>query len=216
MELRCPKCHKRIEGESLNAAKDLAVCTACGQVFQISELSGFSDDSPAASLSPPNGTWFRSEGGRWEVGATTKSWAALFLIPFMCVWSGLSLWGIYGTQFVKGEFNLTESLFGIPFVLGIIVFWSIAVMTVCGKVTVTTDGDRGKVFVGVGNIGWRKQFVWSAIRAVREESSNLRYPGGQGVSICLEGDRRVAFGSGISPERRYFLVRTLRAHLLTR
>jgi len=27
-------------------------------------------------------------------------------------WSGLSMWGIYGRQISKGEFDLSQSLFG--------------------------------------------------------------------------------------------------------
>ena len=62
---------------------------------------------------------------------------AFFLVPFMCVWSGGSLGGIYGSQFFQSKFDLSMSLFGIPFVLGTLLFGSFALMTVCGKVVVS-------------------------------------------------------------------------------
>ena len=44
-----------------------------------------------------------------------------FFLPFTAIWSGGSMIGIYGTQFWKCEFDLGQSLFGIPFLLGTIV-----------------------------------------------------------------------------------------------
>ena len=51
-----------------------------------------------------------------SLGATTRSPIAFFLVPFMCVWSGGSLGGVYGSQVLNGEFDLGISLFGIPFI----------------------------------------------------------------------------------------------------
>ena len=70
----------------------------------------------------------------------------------MCVWSGFSLGGIYGSQIAAGEFNLGLSLFGIPFVLGTLFFGSLAVMTVRGKVVIAVDRNAGRIFTGVGRI----------------------------------------------------------------
>lgn len=67
---------------------------------------------------------------------------------------GGALGGIYGSQIMAGEFNLMLSLFGIPFVLGTLFLGSIALMTVCGKVVVSTSYDQGKIFTGVGPFGW--------------------------------------------------------------
>jgi hypothetical protein len=55
---------------------------------------------------PPRGAWYQVEFNGFVVGATTRHPIPLFLVPFMCVWSGGSLGGIYGSEFVHGTFDL--------------------------------------------------------------------------------------------------------------
>ena len=163
MKITCPKCQQPIDAGQINVAADVAFCSRCAEAFALSALvaTGEADDGELGE--PPRGCWFRSDFDQWEVGATTRSYFAWFLVPFMCVWSGGSLGGIYGRQIAKGEFDPVMSLFGIPFVLGTIFFGSIALMTVCGKSTLNVRDDRGETFLGIGPIGWRRRFEWSQI-----------------------------------------------------
>ncbi len=127
----------------------------------------------------------------------------------MCVWSGFSLGGIYGTQIYHGKFNLGMSLFGIPFVLGTLFLGSMAVMSACGKVTLQVIGNEGTVFTGVGPIGWRRRFQWNEVTGIRR---TIRY-GNRGSSseqITLEGTKKINFGSGINAERLEFILSALR------
>ena len=64
----------------------------------------------------------------------------------MLVWSGASLGGIYGTQIIDREFDLIQSLFGIPFILGSLLFWTLALMAIWGKVEITLNNKGGKIF----------------------------------------------------------------------
>jgi hypothetical protein len=151
-------------------------------------------------------------GAYW---ATTPPYAALFLVPFMCVWSGFSLGGIYGSQIAKGQFDPSVWLFGIPFVLGTILFGSFAAMTVCGKVELNVCVDHAEVFIGFGRVGSRRRFQWSQIKRAVEGSSVLNYPGQATQGICLEGvGMRIHFGTGINEERRVLLARVLRRMLV--
>src|SRR5262249_50986274 len=138
---------------------------------------------------PPRGAWFKETDRGWLVGASIRSAVAFFVVPFMCVWSGISLGGIYGTQIVKGELNLGMSLFGIPFIYGTLLWGSIAAMTVCGKVIVTTEDDDGRVFVGVGPIGWTGRFSRSSIVSV--EKDGYRHSGDTTTVISLVGNTRL-------------------------
>ncbi|MBI2477147.1 MAG: hypothetical protein HYV60_00350, partial [Planctomycetia bacterium] len=107
----------------MNVATDVAVCPNCGEVFPLSSIVATQDVPTEFEINdPPAGAWFYDDFRGWRIGASTRSRAAFFLVPFMCVWSGFSLGGIYGTQIAKGEFNLGMSLFGIPFVLGTLLF----------------------------------------------------------------------------------------------
>jgi len=96
-------------------------------------------------------------------------------------------------------------------VLGTLLFGSIAEMTVCGKVVVRIRGDRGEVFVGVFGVGWRRRFAPGGIRRGHESET----PGRRGSSseIVLEGNERIAFGSGLNDHRRYFMLQVLRSIL---
>lgn len=205
VKVLCPKCSAPVPTDQVNMAKDLAYCPQCRDAFSISETIGGSPDADTF-VEPPPGTWRRVEDGASIIGASTRSPIALFLIPFMGVWSGTSLGGIYGSQIIKGEFDLFRSLFGIPFLLGTVMLGSVALMAVFGKVEVTI-GRTSAVFVGIGPVGWTRRFDWSTVTSIREDSN-----GGRGSSkvIVLEGKDRLAFGTGLNESRRYFLLRTLK------
>ena len=135
--MNCPKCKRLIEKENVNIQTDIAQCVNCGNIFKVSETlsntinDGFNIDSP------PKGAWIKKEDNDLIIGATTRSPIAFFLVPFMLVWTGGALGGLYGSQFINGEFNLGASLFGIPFIIGAIIFCALTAMTVCGEVEIT-------------------------------------------------------------------------------
>ena len=133
------------------------------------------------------------------------------MVPFMLVWSGGSLGGIYGTQLINGEFDLFQSLFGIPFIIGSIVFWSLALMSIWGKVELTLNKRGGKVFTGIGTIGLVKQFLWKDITTLKQKQATLRYPGSQGGSLIFEGQKRISFGNGLKQKRLYYLLRATKS-----
>lgn len=219
MEIACPSCRSKIATDDINVSTDVALCRSCGNTFRLSEImfSGmFTAPLPSIDLNtPPSGAWYAPIAGGFTAGATTRSWMALFLVPFTCVWAGGSMFGIYGTQIIKGEFSLFPSLFGIPFLIGSIVLVSWCAMAVAGKVTVTRNSDQLTIFTGVGPIGWTRTYPWSDFSTISEGYAS--FPGGwnnrQGPSIRLEGKRAVAFGSMLSTDRRYFLLTAIRSAL---
>ncbi len=203
--MNCPKCSTEIKNENINIATDIGQCQNCNYIFKISENFSSDLEDGFDINNPPKGTWIRRDLDQVVIGATTRSPIAFFLVPFMIVWSGGSIGGIYGSQILSGEFNPFMSLFGIPFLIGSIIFWSLALMTIFGKVELTLDRLGGKAFTGVGNIGLTRRFTWDEISVVRENQSKFRYPGNQGVEIALEGKKRISFGAGVNENRRYYL-----------
>jgi hypothetical protein len=218
----CPKCRAPIPSGQLNVAADLAVCPACNEAFTISsQISGGPSAVDFDIRQAPAGAWFEDTGTGWRIGGSTRSAVAFFLVPFMCVWSGGSLGGIYGMQIVHGEFNLWLSLFGIPFVLGTLALGSMAVMSVVGKVEVSVEHDEGRVFSGVGPFGRTQRFDWSSISAVEEGLPLVRNrgsgnSGGMGPAISLVGQSRTSFGSMLNEARRYYVLQGLRTLLAER
>ena len=210
-KILCPKCRAAISLEDVNVARDVALCRQCGQTWSYADLVDDGKTSACNPSAPPKGAWYRETGPQvFEVGATLRSPLAFFLVPFMCVWSGFSLGGIYGTQIAHRHFELAQSLFGIPFVLGTLLFGSIAVMSVCGKVTVTSAGETGVVFTGVGPLGWRRRFEWQKITAIRR-TENVSRRGAASEQITFEGEKRMNFAVGVKAARLDFMLAVLRA-----
>lgn len=210
MQVTCPSCRSTIATDDINVSTDVALCRACGNTFRLSEIVG---TNPAASIdlsSPPPGAWYTPTADGFSAGATTRSWMALFIVPFTCVWAGGSMFGIYGTQIIKGHFSLGSSLFGIPFLLGSMVLVSWCLMSVAGQVILTCHSDQLTIFTGLGPIGWTRTCALSDFNTVREGYANWNgWSNRQGPAIRLEGKRVVYFGSILSTNRRYFLLKVL-------
>jgi len=208
-KVHCPRCRSVIPLDDVNVATDLALCRRCNETFSYAELLEEDQEVSFTPHAEPKGAWYGESGPQsFVVGATTRSLMALFLVPFMCVWSGFSLGGIYGSQIAKGKFDLHMSLFGIPFLLGTLFFGSFAAMTVLGKVTVTGDGDGAVVFTGIGPMGWRRRFHWrevTAIRKIEGYNRNAVY-----YQIAIEGEKNLKFGSQVKAERLDFMLSVLR------
>ena len=204
MKIQCPKCRRTVPAEQVSVSTDVALCSACNEGFKVSESIDLDSVSAETLRHPPKGAWFTREIDRIVVGASTRSPHAFFLVPFMCVWSGFSLSEIYGRQISSGEFNLTASLFGIPFILGTLLLGVSTLMAMCGKVEVSI-GKTSSIFVGVGHLGWRRTFDWSSIKAIREEQGDSPQR-----AIVLEGKERLKFGTQLNERCRPFVLNALK------
>ncbi len=151
----CPACSALIPLDDINVAADLALCRACGET---TSFTGLAQSLPEVDLDkPPKHIRIeRSRRDGVEFIYRKKNPALLFLIPFTCFWSGGSMFGIYGTQIAKGQFDLQLSLFGLPFLFGSIVLVCIISLMLFGSWHFRLEKSRFEVFVGVGQIGWRR------------------------------------------------------------
>jgi hypothetical protein len=86
-------------------------------------------------------------------------------------------------------------------------------MSVCGKLVVTVDGSQGRIFAGVGPIGWTRRFDWTSITAVEEDVMGYHREGNNGLVIALIGQTRIKFGSMLTDPRRYFVLQVLRTQM---
>jgi hypothetical protein len=206
----CTSCRSEIPLPDVNVSTDVALCRRCGKTWSYADL--LAENAPVSInlQTPPKGVWLEETSPQiFAVGTSTRSAVAFFLVPFMCVWSGFSLGGIYGTQIANLKFNLIQSLFGIPFLIGTVVLGSVALMSVCGKVEVRVDGESGVVFTGVGPIGWRRRFNWRKVTAIRVTDCRNRR-GYTSRQITLDGETKINFASSIKEERLDFLFAVLR------
>lgn len=209
MKIKCAKCKQQIPADQINMSTDLAFCTFCNEAFKISEAVDLDIVNVNFLQNPPKGAWFRNEPDNIVVGATTRSPIAFLLVPFMIIWSGGSVGGIYGSQIIEGQFDPIRSLFGIPFLLGSVLFWSIALMAIWGKVEVTI-GEKSYVFVGLGKLGWKRHFDWHSVTSVSEGFSKINYPGSHNATIVLDGQSPLKFGTGLNEKRKHFVLNVLK------
>ena len=210
MAVICPTCSRELPLADINIQADTALCRTCGNLFAPSALTRGELTSRVDLMHPPAGVSVERIGGETVIVASTRSPMAFFFVPFMLVWSGGSLGGIYGSQIYEGVFDPIRSLFGIPFLLGSVFLGSYALMTLLGRVVVRISGGEGSIFTGIGPLGWQRRFRAADITRVEERFSRFR-SGNQNLhAIALEGKQRMVFGSLLNDERRYFVLSALR------
>lgn len=220
MELHCPECGLPIPVSEIAPSAGLAVCRSCDRSFAIEACKSavpFSRRAQPMPTNPPSGVKVTESMDGFSVSMSTRSAAAWFLVPFMCVWSGGSLGGIYGTQIYKGEFDLALSLFGIPFFLGTLLFGSIAMMSLCGRHILEVRGDELRHRVGFLGLYWTRRRRWSDYdRAELGETTSRGRRGGYSVQhqVLLKGkDQEYDCCTGISRERLAWAIKYLNAKI---
>lgn len=201
----CPDCATPAAPEDLNIAKDIALCRACNKVFAISAVVEEEEEVPHITETP-KGAYYQDTINGWAVGATTRSAAAFFFVPFTLVWAGGSMAGLYGSQLAQGKFNLMQSLFGIPFLIGSIVLVSLTLMAVCGRIDVCLRGDVLESFAGVAGIGWRRRMKWDDIERISTEEWSTSN-GRSNLAVCavMKSGERKKIAMGISRFRLDFI-----------
>ena len=207
----CPRCGSAVAAGDINVATDAALCRQCGAALRYSELVQGVSVAGFDLAHPPHGTSFEARPDGFSASATTRTYESWFLVPFLCVWGGISMYGIYGAQIRRGSFDLHDSLFGIPFLLGTLVLAWKATMTTFGRVTITRRGDEGSVFVGAGPIGWTRRFRWTDLESVVETAGASR---GRGqpptrliqLNLRTAGRPGLKFGGLLKEQRRCFLI----------
>jgi len=216
MNITCPSCRAAIQAADVNVSTDIALCRNCGRTFSLAQLIDQSINNGPDLNTPPHGAWFDELPSGFRTGASTASWMALFYVPFSLVWGGMSVGSIYGKQLTSGHFDVMSSLFGLPFLIGSACLLALCAMTTAGKIEIIQSEDRLSLFMGIGSFGWLRNFVWSDFHTATEAAGRYGYSmqNRQGNIIVLEGQRRLAFGSMLNEERRYFVLSALKRMLL--
>lgn len=177
-EYLCPSCHATIPLDDVNVAKDVALCRACGRSTAFSLISGAAEVSLDALRNQPRSVKAeRGVNNELSIVYRRLSPALLFLVPFTAVWSGISMSGIYGKQIWNGKFDLAESLFGIPFLIGTIILLTVILFLLFGKWVITLDRGEGTVFTGVRGMGWTRRFSYN-----RDTTVSMTYATGVSVN----------------------------------
>ena len=90
----------------------------------------------------------------------------LFLVPFTCLWSGMSLGAIYGPQVANRAIDVKMALVGLPFLFGTVFLIGMILFALFGRRTLTLRRGRGTYFRGVGPFGVTTAFEFDGRSAV--------------------------------------------------
>jgi hypothetical protein len=146
-------------------------------------------------------------GGETSIIYRRVSPILLFLVPFTALWSGGSMYGIYGNQIREGKFDLGQSLFGIPFLIGTLVLLGIIAYLTFGKWTIALDRGQGSVFVGLGPFGWTRHFSYNRNTLVSMRMTNVQVNEQPQKGILVRTDDvDFVFGSLLKEDAKRFIA----------
>jgi hypothetical protein len=157
----------------------------------------------------------------FQVVLSTASWVTLILWPFMLVWAGGSLGGIYGPQIKSGEFSWMMSLFGLPFLAGSVILFGVAFMSTFGRVIVES-GQDGLLRIRKGGLGlyWTKSAAWMDVVSAEVVEETRRRKGNYTTSYAcvlkLRQGGSLTIGTSTDREQAAWLARYLAGRIYLR
>jgi hypothetical protein len=216
MDFRCPECGLPIETADLAPAQGLAVCRFCEKPFPLAACQTavpFAQRNIVPELTPPKGVDVVETMDGFRLTLSSRSCIAFFLVPFTLFWAGGSLGGIYGTQIAKGKFELLQSLFGLPFLVGSVFLIAVTAMAVAGRSVVELAGGRLNLRTGALGIYRTKSADWRDVRGCRLTEVTRRgrssYATSYQVEVAVEGAEPLRFGVGAERETMLWVTRFL-------
>lgn len=204
----CPFCRGNIPADDVNVATDKALCRTCGKTSSFAMVSGASEISMECLRQPPGCIRAQKNprGGR-RITYHRLSPVLFFMVPFTALWAGGSMMGIYGSQLMKGEFDLTMSLFGLPFLFGTVILLGVVAFLAFGKWVITLAKGTGTVFIGVGSWGWTRLFTYDGSSLVSLCQTSVQVNNVPQQGICVRtGEEDFVFGALLKEEAKLFIA----------
>jgi hypothetical protein len=146
-------------------------------------------------------------GAPWAVFAGT-----IAALPFI-LWGDL-IRGVWTDQGMS--FWLTSTFLAIW--AGVVLYVvATAAVGLFGEIRIAQDGDGGRIFTGIGRVGWTHHLLWSEFSGVAERDVDSPSSGrGSHTSrfVGLNGpSKRYKFGSALTDQQRVFVIAFLRRHV---
>ena len=192
--ITCGDCGAAIGGEDVNVAADTAYCRACGALSRPSRMLADAeagvdtalDDVPSGCVVEEGFGYGRTvrASARRVAGAARAILIALFWNGIMSVAVCVAIAGTlqFAGVAVPAWFPAPDEtgvgvntsigsvvflwLFLTPFILGGIVTALAALVSLFGHVSVRIGPDGGRVFTGVGPLGWARRFDPAEVESV--------------------------------------------------
>jgi hypothetical protein len=205
----CPGCRHPIPLQDINVAKDIALCRSCGKTWTFSLVRSASEIGEVNLEQPPRGVRVETDFEGTTIRYRRISRGVIFLIPFTAAWGGFSLAGVYGSQIRSGHFELGQSLFGLPFLLGTVGLCTAILYMLFGRWEIKLQRGEGTVFTGVGPVGWRRRFEFGlgAQVALEPSSYEVNHQRQEAIVLSQGGQKVISFGASLQPrEMKIFIA----------
>jgi hypothetical protein len=244
MSVACP-CGQDIPIADINVAEGVALCRGCGKLSRLMDLATPVEESQAIEAvdgKPPRGCRIDDHGTDVTLVASARSPATGgFFLVFAVFWNSLvsvfvagaiaNLWAYFvgpvPSWFPAPKINGPSSntslggllfmcMFLTPFVLVGLGVGMAALFSLFGRHEVRLRGPEGRVFTGIGPVGWHRRFDASTVKTVRFVDSSVETNGKRGRLIAIECESRtIKFGTALNDQRRIWLGGALKTVLLT-
>ena len=208
----CQSCGAAVALADVNVANDIALCRACGKTMPFTEIAPIAGSENVDLARPTKGVRIEESPihGR-SITYRKIPLVVLFLIPFTAAWSGFSMYGIYGSQLKKGEFDLASSLFGLPFLIGTVFLVSFILFCLFGRWRIGYSGGVLAASMQVGPIGWTRRLVCDKSARVSIRPAKWQNNSGPQNLIQVECQgNTLKFGTAIPDEAKAFIAEAIR------
>jgi hypothetical protein len=207
----CPFCHADRPLDDMSVANDTTRCRACGQALTFPLTGGTTTVSQDSRDIPPRHVRVeKSFNDETTITFRRLSPSLLFLIPFTAIWSGVTLWGSFAQQIRNGQFDLVQTLNGLPFIAGTVIMLGYIACVAFGKWVVKLNQGKGEVFVGVGRFGWKRHFSYQNTSVVCFVATGTKHWGKRQNGILVRTrENDFVFGTLIKDDVRRFIAATI-------
>ncbi len=209
---QCQFCRSAIVLADVNVANDIALCRACGKTMAFSEIVPIPGGENIDLARPLKGVRIEESPihGRSIIYRKIPL-VVIFLIPFTAAWSGMSMFGIYGSQIKEGRFDPVSSLFGLPFLIGTVFLVSFILFCLFGRWRIGYSGGVLSAVMEVGPIGWTRRLVCDksarvSIRPAKWQNNNMPQTL---IQVECQGGT-LKFGTAIPEEAKNFIAEAVR------
>lgn len=213
---RCRHCDAEVSLADVNVASDIALCRGCGKTMAFSEITPLPGAAEVDVSHPPKGVRIEESAIYGQRIIFKKiSPILFFFIPFTAAWSGISMFGIYGTQISEGKFDMTRSLFGLPFLIGTILLLSFILFSLFGRWQISFPGGILEVALRLGPLGWTRRHVYDGTTRVsiyQSPSVQVNQRPQRVILVETQG-KKLKFGTMIPDEAKGFIAELVRRRI---
>ncbi|MBL6446616.1 hypothetical protein JMN32_09860 [Fulvivirga sp. 29W222] len=202
--MNCIKCNAEVPERNINIHEDIVICDACGIKFSPSDTVKNYSKGPVDLTNPPKGIKVTKTAGNLMVIINIRSWTSVFWIFFSAI---LSVVFVLLTM----TFKMSEmALHIIGVAVALIFVWVQTLLKMFGRIELKFDNHIGHFFIGVGNLGLKKSFLWRDIRSMEDEllqRKRLLDLDGEFASrtLVLRGIKNISFMVALNQDKRNYL-----------